>query len=138
MPSLEALSAIPRIEGTQPLPLTPSGASRNSESRAGWVDNLLPLANASLFRPSEGVYLGEGIPLAPAKLAARIRRGEFVEMGELLPEFWSGATDEDAGPSREPRGRRSRKVTDIFTWLQCYGAYVSTRATTAPHLTWPT
>ncbi len=55
-------------------------------------------------------------------------------MGELLPEFWSGAADEDAGPSCEPRGRRSRKVTDIFTWLQCYGAYVSTRATTAPHL----
>ena len=25
-------------------------------------------------------------------------------------------------------------MTDIFTWLQCYGAYVSTRATAAPEL----
>ena len=54
-------------------------------------------------------------------------------MGELLPEFWSPRGDEgDSG--RDTKGRRSRKVTDIFTWLQCFGAYVSVRAPPAPHL----
>ena len=54
-------------------------------------------------------------------------------MGEMLPEFWSPRGDEgDSG--REVKGRRSCKVTDIFTWLQCFGAYVSVRAPTAPHL----
>ena len=97
------------------------------------ITNLLPLAHHSLRSPAEGVYLGDGIPPVPEKLATKIRKGDFVEMGELLPEFWSPRGDEcDSG--RETKGRRSRKVTDIFTWLQCFGAYVSVRAPPAPHL----
>ena len=43
----------------------------------------------------------------PAKLTAKIRRGEFVEMEELLPEFWAaGSRDEEAGLSAEAKGRR--------------------------------
>ena len=46
-----------------------------------------------------------------------------MEMGELLPEFWSPRGEEgDVG--RESKGRRSRKVTDIFTWLQCLMATI--------------
>ena len=33
--------------------------------------------------------MGDGIPPVPVKLAARIRKGEFIDMGELLPKFWS-------------------------------------------------
>ena len=95
--------------------------------------NLLPLAHHSLESPADGIYLGEGVPPVPEKLAAKIRKREFVEMGELLPEFWSPRTDEsDSG--RDAKQRRSRKVTNIFTWLQCYAAYVSVRAPPAPHL----
>ena len=83
--------------------------------------------------PDSGVYLGEGLPPVPDKLAAKIRRGEFVEMGELLPEFWSPTKGEEES-SKETKGRKSRKVTDIFTWIQCFCAYVSVRATQAPHL----
>ena len=62
----------------------------------------------------------------PHKLAERIRRWEYVDMGELLPEFWvSSKTEDDAGAKRGAQTRRTRKVTDIFTWLQCYGTYVS-------------
>lgn len=90
-----------------PPPSLGAGTSTSS------ITNLLPLAHHSLQSPSEGVYLGDGIPPVPEKLAAKIRRGEFVEMGELLPEFWSPRGDEGES-GRESKGRRSRKVTDIF------------------------
>ena len=59
--------------------------------------------------------MGEGISPVPAKLVERIRRGEHVEIGELLPEIWLGQKDEVV---REARPRRTQKVADIFTWLQ--------------------
>ena len=52
---------------------------------------------------------------------------QFVEMGELLPEFWSGPRDKDL-EVRRAKPRRSRKVLDIHTWVQCFLTYVATRA----------
>ena len=50
--------------------------------------NLLLNANANLNVTTEGgVYVGEGLPPTPAKLAMQITHGKFVDMGELLPEF---------------------------------------------------
>ena len=48
------------------------------------ITNLLLYAGGLLTMPESGVYLGEGLPPVPDKLAAKIRKGEFVEMGELL------------------------------------------------------
>ena len=75
--------------------------------------------------------MGEGLPPVPAKVAAKIRRGDFVDMAELLPEFWALPRDEDGGKS-EARSRRARSVQDIFTWLQCFGLYVSVLAPLYP------
>ena len=134
MPPAASLAAIPRVEGGHPEgPLTPKPDSQDT-SIAAMLSNLLPLANSSLQQPSGGVYMGDGIPPVPAKLAARIRRGEFVEMGELLPEFWSGPREDDTDPRRETKARRSRKVVDIHTWVQCFSTYVATRAVQAPQL----
>ena len=55
-------------------------------------------------------------------------------MGELLPEFWSSHREEDMEGKQEIKIRRSQKVTDIFTWLQCFGSYVSVRAQHTPSL----
>ena len=54
-------------------------------------------------------------------------------MGELLPEFWS-VHRLDEGEWRDTKTRRSRQVTDIFTWLQCFGSYVAVLAVRRPHL----
>ena len=144
MPSLAALAGLPSLKDSStqldPTLLPDEGAGKGTSSTTPGmsgsstsITNLLPFVGDSLKIRSEGVYIGDGIPPIPDKLATKIRRGEFVEMGELLPEFWS-LKAEDGEPNRDSKPRRTRKVTDIFTWLQCFGAYVSVRATQAPHL----
>ena len=159
MPSAEALEQVPRIGGTTSgtstatgggtVPSTDalSGGSTSASqpppgaSAAAKLANLLPMANSTLSTGSGGVYVGDGLPPFPAKLAAKIRRGEFVEMGELLPEFWSAPPpppppprDEDSDSKRDNKVRHSRKVTDIFTWLQCFCSFVGVRAQPNPEL----
>lgn len=88
MPPPEALASIPRVDDA-PTGAPSVVAPTQQTSAAAMLANLLPLANPSLQLPTGGVYMGDGIPAVPVKLAAKIRRGEFVDMGELLPEFWS-------------------------------------------------
>ena len=70
----------------------------------------------------------------PAKLVTKILRGDFVEMGELLPEFHALSRDEDGASRSDTKSRRSRSVTDILMWLQCFGTYVSVLAPSQPDL----
>ena len=154
MPSLTALTGLPSIArgitlptvtpasvvGTTtgagllpPLPSPPIVSGTGTSASASHT-NLLPYVGGGLRLSSEGVYVGDGVPPVPEKLASKIRRGEFVEMGELLPEFWSHTKGEEGEPSRETKSRKTRKVTDIFTWIQCFGTYVSVRTPPAPHL----
>ena len=64
----------------------PSGLT-SSGSTASVLTNLLPAFTAKGGMVGEGVYVGDGRPPIAPKLAQRIRRWEFVDMGELLPEF---------------------------------------------------
>lgn len=76
--------------------------------------------------------MGEGFPPIPAKLASKICQGDFIEMGELLSEFWSTPREDD-GTLRTEGGRcRSHLVTDIFTRLQCFSMYVNISASHSP------
>lgn len=89
------------------------------------------LANAGDDNPQQGagVYVGEGLPPIPPKVAKKITSGEYVEMEELLPEM---CTREEGEPG--VKRRCSRRASDIFTWLQCYGAYVSIRGARSPEM----
>ena len=71
-----------------------------------------------------GVSLSDGLVTVPKKLAEKIWRWEFVELGELLPESAVGKA-EDNTPNPLALGRRRRQVTDIHTWIQCFASYVS-------------
>ena len=93
MPPPDAIAEIPRVDNTT-MGDTLDKAVGQDLSTAAMLANL-PLANPSLQLPAGGVYMGEGIPPVPAKLAAKIRQGEFVDMGELLPKFWSTPREED-------------------------------------------
>lgn len=51
----------------------------------------------------------------------------FVDMAEMLPEYWSGAKSEEEH-QKQALPRRSHQGTDIFTWIHCYALYVSVLA----------
>lgn len=39
--------------------------------------------------------LGEGLPPVPVKLVKKIRKGDFIEMHELLPDLWLQTEDRE-------------------------------------------
>ena len=133
MPPREVLAVVPQIAGAMSDPPGSSREGSDPSSSSAAVQNLLPGANSTLTLPTEGVYVGEGTSPVPTKLAIKIWKGEYVDMGELLPEFWVDAR-EQSDVRREVRPRQGRKVTDIFTWLQCYSTYVAVRVPKAPLL----
>lgn len=101
------------------------------------ISNLLPVMGNKSGLGSPGIYVGEGLPPVPAKLAKTIRRWEFTEMSELLPEYWgfvSGAKSEEdeSLQARRIPAQKKRKVTDIDTWLQCFGTYIAVMAGGSP------
>jgi len=79
---------------------------------------------------SKGVYVGAGLNPIPANLASRIQQGDYIDMGELLLESWPMSEETSKGASH----RQSRAVTNIFTWLQCFAAYVSVQGSKSPEL----
>ena len=106
--------------GTVVQPSTVAGVSAS-------LLNLLPILASRALPPTSGVYVGEGLPPVPPRLAAKILRLEFVDMSEMLPEYWSSTTAEEEDQKRAPPHRR-RQVTDIFTWIQCFASYMSVLA----------
>ena len=137
MPSNRAIVGLPLAGDGAPPGNTGCSSTPNTfgttQSPAATLVNLLPLATHDLKLPTGGAYVGEGLPPVPARLAAKIRQWEYIEMGELLPEFWSGPKDGEGEP-RERRPRQGRKVAEIFTWLQCYSSFVAVLAPTEPQV----
>ena len=107
-----------------------------SDGISAAICNLLPGRGAAKgVATSAGIYVGEGLLPVPAKLADRIQRWEFVDMAELLPEFWGSTSGKEASQpstSRAASARRKRAVTDIATWVQCFATYISVMSTSHP------
>ena len=137
MPSAGDLTGLPTAAG----PVPPGAASASVQagsalSSSALLSNLLPVLGKKSALGSPGIYIGEGLPPVPTKLAEKIRRWEFTEMADLLPEYWGGTgykTDEEETEStRRAPARRKRKVTEIGTWLQCFGTYIAVLAGSSP------
>ena len=89
MPTGDALKEIPRIdgttaiaaEGTPPKPNSLIGGTKAMSkvpagaSIAAKLANLFPSANAELAPVSEGVYVGDGLPLYPQNLQQKSGKG---------------------------------------------------------------
>ncbi len=67
------------------------------------------------------VYVGEGLPPIPKPIVDRIADWKFIDMAELLPEFWALLCGEE--DSKKAASRRPKQVTDFHTWLQCFALY---------------
>lgn len=74
-------------------------------------------------KDDQGVCIGEALPPVPKKLAERIWRLEFIEMGELLPETWNLKPGDEVNQQRL-LARRKKPVTELKTWVQCFAIYV--------------
>ena len=109
-----------------------TGANQPSTSWGTMANATLPAITSSVWAnlsshittevlPAQGVYVGAGNSPVSSKVAERIRRWEFVDMADLLPEVRL-STVENEGKSIQ---KKPRCVTDIFSWLQCFGTYVS-------------
>ena len=76
--------------------------------------------------PPQPFIVGEGLPAVPAKLVAKIQRGEYVDMAELLKD--NTEAERHRTPQKRLQGgqisRSSRReVPDLLSWLQCFGTY---------------
>ena len=75
--------------------------------------------------------LSEGLPPVPRKLVARILRGEFVDMAELLRDNLeaqrrgSSSNPSSSGSSGGGNSRSWREVPDLLSWVQCFGTYIA-------------
>ena len=71
--------------------------------------------------------LSEGLPPVPAKLVAKIQKGDYVDMAELLRdnmEYERRQTTSDSSESKSGRASR-REVPDLLSWITCFGIYAS-------------
>ena len=83
--------------------------------------------------------IGEGVPAVPAKLVSKIKRGEYVDMAELLKdniemERHHGTSGSGSLCSAVSKPQ-CREVPVLLSWVQCYGTYACVLGTKFPHLT---
>ena len=76
--------------------------------------------------PLQPFIVGEGLPAVPAKLVAKIQRGEYVDMAELLKdniEAERRRTPQEGLQGGQISRSNRREVPDLLSWLQCFGTY---------------
>lgn len=110
-------------------------AGRGDSSKGGGIVQPGKAEGRATTEPLEAqpFVLSEALPVVPAKLANRIRKGEYVEMAELLKDNVEAERRRlavgDGGVSRVSR----REVPDFESWLQCFSSYAAIVATQHPH-----
>ena len=110
---------------TPPPPLTKPTSEVESGKKAGD-------AEASPFT------LGEGLPPVPAKLVSKIRKGEYVDMAELLRDNMELERRRDLRSAASsalglipPTSRR--EVPDLLSWIQCFRMYAAVLSNSYPN-----
>ena len=102
----------------------PTGKEKGAaESTKFWKQALGSPENNKERKEESGVYVGEGLPPIPMKLAQRIWQWEFIDMAKMLPELWARRGDDNL--TRDPTTRVRRPITDLKTWLKAFATYVA-------------
>ena len=80
--------------------------------------------------------LGESLPPIPTKLVAKIQKGNFMDMAELLRDNKEAdkrrTRDGSASSSAGQQAQNRREVPDILSWIQCFGVYACIMGSGAP------
>ena len=70
---------------------------------------------------SNTVALGAGLPPVPSQLVARIKAGEFIDMGELLPDCFGITRPDNIGITPT----KLCTVSGILEWIKCFNVYMA-------------
>ena len=143
MPTLETLEA-------NPLPSGDVDATKLVQERKGIESSSVQLAVKPVAITSEKpgkddiksdpFVLGEGLPILPAKLTAKILRGEFVEMHELLQDniALKKKVAEDPNCTSHAKPSKKRELTEdvqgLLSWVECFNLFSSVLTTKYPKL----
>ena len=74
----------------------PTGKEKGAaEATEFWKQALGSPDNNKERKEESGVYVGEGLPPIPMKLAQRIWRWEYIDKAEMLPELWARRGDDN-------------------------------------------
>ena len=129
MPSSSSLSGLPVIGvGVTSTSMRPDDVGSSTATTIPTVGTSLVWSHRGSQQSAigltriQGVYVGAGNSPVSAKLAEKICRWDFVDMADMLPEVRLGDRE---GEPEKLLPRRPRCVTDIWSWLHCYGTYVS-------------
>ncbi len=142
MPSAEELAGVATVPsgvGTSALSATGSGEMPQSlpllEATAGLLAGAegSPDGDLAAGGRGAGMFMGEGLPPVPARLVDRIRRWEYIEMYELLPELLADHKGEGAS-CKLSRARGRKQVQEIAVWLQCFAVFVGVVANYEPEV----
>ena len=76
---------------------------------------MLPPSGDPLNLPTNTVALEAGLPPVPSKLVTRIEAGEFIDMGELLPDHVGISRPNDSG----------KALTERREWIMCFNVYMA-------------
>ena len=68
--------------------------------------------------------LSDGLPPVPAKLVAKIQKGDYMDMAELLRDNMEYERRQTTSESKSGRASR-REVPDLLSWITCFGIYAS-------------
>ena len=79
--------------------------------------------------------LSDGFDSVPANLVARISKGEFVDMAELLcdnleEQRWGVLQESSAAASDNKKG--PQEIPDFLSWFQSFGTYIGGNTCTQP------
>ena len=143
MPTLETLEA-------NPLPSGDVDATKLVQERKGIESSSVQLTVKPVAITSEKpgkddiksdpFVLGEGLPILPAKLTAKILRGEFVEMHELLQDniALEKKVAEDPNCTSHAKPSKKRELTEdmqgLLSWVECFNLFSSVLTTKYPKL----
>ena len=75
---------------------------------------MLPPPGDPISFQSDTVAFGAGFPPVPSRLVARMEAGEFIDMGELLPDHVGITRPDDTG---KPPTKRCT-VSGILEWIK--------------------
>ena len=89
---------------------------------------------ADLKSSGKPFILSEGLPPVPYKLVARILKGEFIDIAELLRDNLEAQRRASAVAQHSSTPAKSRReIPDLMSWVQWLDTYIAVVTSKFPH-----